>query len=293
MTPPRPTEPAFVLTYGSSGAGKTTDTGYSFPRALFIAVRGALQSIRNVCGYDPTVEAATTIEDITKRIASLKPGQFDSVVVDDFSFIAEQTMAKLEKKHTGFKLWGALRDTTLDFRNAARYANCHVILNCWETGPKERSGQRVRGGPKLPSDMPEALPAMTDLTLRCGIDTMRKPWPGVYNCFLSADYVMKDRFDVVPRITPAPMNLGEILRAVGYTVERHPDLGWQEDIVEAVAQQIVGAPPADMPKIANEVYAALLGNGATPNAARWTLRDGVDRAVIRRALTTRNDAFFM
>jgi hypothetical protein len=293
MLNPKPTEPAFVLTYGPSGAGKTTDTGYSFPRALFIAVRGALQSLRSVCGYEPATEAATTIQDITKRIQSLKPGQYDSVVVDDFSFIAEQTMAALEKKHSGFKLWGALRDTTLDFRNAARYANCHIILNCWETGPKERAGQRVRGGPKLPSDMPEALPAMTDLTLRCGIDPMRKPWSGVYNCYLSPDYVMKDRFDVVPRISPTPMNLAEILRAVGYAVARHPDLGWQEDVVEQVAQNIVAASPGDLVKIANETYAALVGGGASTAAARWTLRDGVDRAVIRRALAARNDAFFM
>lgn len=293
MLNPKPTEPAFVLTYGPSGSGKTTDNGYSFPRALFIAVRGALQSVRTVCGYEPTIEVATTLEDITKRITAIKPGQFDSVVVDDFSYLAEQTMAKLEKKHTGFKLWGALRDLTLDFRNTARNANCHVILNAWEAGPKDRNGQRVRGGPKLPADMPEQMPAMTDITLRCGIDQMRKPWPGVYRCFLSSDYVMKDRFDIVPRIDPAPMNLAEILRAVGYTVARHPELEWQEEIVEQVAQQIVAAPPAEMTRIANDVYGALIGNGASPAAARWTLRDGVDRSVIRRALNARNDAFFI
>ena len=290
---PKPTEPAFVLTYGPSGSGKTTDTGYSFPRALFIAVRGALQSVRTVCGYEPTVEAATTIEDITKRIASLKPGQFDSVVVDDFSYIAEQTMAKLEKKYKGFQLWGALRDLTLDFRNTARNANCHVILNAWEAGPKDKNGQRVRGGPKLPADMPEQMPAMTDITLRCSIDQMRKPWPGVYRCFLSSDYVMKDRFDVVPRIDPAPMNLAEVLRTVGYPVARHPALEWQEEVVEQIAQQILAGSPSEMVKMANDTYAALIAGGASTAAARWTLRDGVDRAVIRRALNTRNDAFFV
>lgn len=293
MQPPKPKEPAFVLTYGPSGSGKTTDNGYSFPRALFIAARGALKSIQNVCGYEPVVEEADGIEALTKRISSIKPGQYDSVVVDDFSFIAEQTFAKLEKKHNGFKLWGALRDITIDFRNAARYANCHVIANCWEVGPKEKAGQRVRGGPMLPANMPEQVPAMTDLTLRCGIEQMRKPWPGVYHCFLSNDYVMKDRFDVVPRISPAPMNLAEILRAVGYDVARHPELEWQEDVVESVSTQILAANPGDMTKIANQVYAALISGGASPTAARWTLRDGVDRSVIRRALSVRNDTFFM
>lgn len=293
MTPPAPTEPAFVLTYGPSGIGKTTDTGYSFPTALFIAVRGALKSVTSVCGYAPRWEEAEGIEGITKRIKEMKPGEFNTIVVDDFSFMAELTFARLEKKNSGFKLWGALRDVTLDFRNAARYAKCHVVLNAWEVGPKEKNGQRVRGGPKLPADMPEALPAMTDLTLRASQDAMRKPWSGIYRCYLSPDFVMKDRFDVVTRIDPAPMNLAEILRTVGYTVERHPDLPWQEDAVEMIATNLNTVAPTLLQSTANQHYKNLLEAGATPNAARWTLRDAVDRAVIRRAVDTRNDNFFV
>jgi len=294
MTTPTPTEPALILTYGPPGYGKTTDCGFSFPNGLFIAARGALQSIRTVCGYEPRVETANTIDDVTKRIKSLKKGEFDTVVIDDFSFLAEQTMAVYEKKYSGFKLWGAVRESTLDFRNAARYADCHIILNCWEQEPKTKpDGSRVRGGPNLSGKLPEQLPAMCDLVLRCGQEPMRKPWAGVYRCFLDTNYVMKDRFNIAQMIDPAPMNLAEIMRTVGYKVSRHPDLPWQEDVVESVAQSIVAAPPASMTTIANDAYRNLTGAGATPAAARWTIRDACDRAVIRRAMTTRNDSFFI
>lgn len=59
-------DPVLSLSYGPSGIGKTTDTGLSFPNALFIAAPGALQSIRNVAGYDPLVENASTLLDVTK-----------------------------------------------------------------------------------------------------------------------------------------------------------------------------------------------------------------------------------
>lgn len=289
-----PSDPALILTYAPSGNGKTTDCGYSFPRGLFIATRGALQSIRSVCGYEPRVENCNTIDEVTKRITSIKPGDFDSVIIDDFSFLAEQTISALEKKYQGFKLWGELRDRTLAFRNAARYASCHVVLNAWEQAPKNKEdGSRVRGGPNLPGKLPEQLPAMCDLVLRGSLDPMRKPWPGVYRCTVSSDYVMKDRFNIAQMIDPAPMNLAEIMRTVGYKVARHPELEWQEEIVETVAQQILAASPAEMPNLVNGVYRSLLANGASPTAARWTMRDGVDRAVIRRALAARNDSFFV
>ena len=53
MTPPPPKEPAFVCVYGPPGVGKTTDCGYSFPNALFLAAPGALKPLRSVCGYKP------------------------------------------------------------------------------------------------------------------------------------------------------------------------------------------------------------------------------------------------
>jgi hypothetical protein len=292
MTPSNGREPVLVLTYGPSGSGKTTDDGYSFPNAVFLAAPGALHSIRAICGYQPRQIEANTVDDATKFLREVNTNNgIDAVVVDDFSFLAEQQFAAYDKRFSGFTLWGKLRDSILDFRNAARTAGVHVILNCWEAGPKMRQdGTRVRGGPMLSGRLPEQVPAMCDMVLRCGHEAARRPWPGVYQCSYSTDYVMKDRLDIAARANPAPMNLGELLRAAGYQVSRHPDLDWQEAVVENLTAQMMES--EDQITAANAAYATLLESGVAPTVARWTLRDATDRVVIRRALDTRNSTFF-
>jgi hypothetical protein len=292
-------DPVLALTYGPSGIGKTTDTGLSFPNALFIAAPGALQSIRNVAGYSPLVENATTIPDVTKLITTIgsykakgSDTKIDSVVVDDFSYLAEQTFAQFEKKFNGFRLWGELRDAVIDFRNAARFAKVHIVVNCWEQPPKDKpGGARVKGGPMLSGNLPEQVPAMFDMVLRCGLDPMRKPWPGIYQCVADANYVMKDRLNVATAAHPAPMNMAELIRAAGYDVSRHPDLAWQEDVVSKVSAQMIQDGAAKDKETANAVYADLVKNAVNPLHARWTLRDAMDRSVISRALSARNSVF--
>jgi hypothetical protein len=291
-------DPVLALSYGPSGAGKTTDTGLSFPNALFIAAPGALQSVRNVGGYEPLVESATTIPDVTKLITTI--GQYkakgadtkiDAVVVDDFSYLAEQTFAQLEKKFNGFRLWGELRDAVIDFRNAARFAKVHIVMNAWEQPPKDKiGGGRVKGGPMLSGNLPEQVPAMFDMVLRCGLDPMRKPWPGIYQCVADPNYIMKDRLNIASACHPAPMNMAELIRAAGYTVSRLPSLSWQEEIVEKLANQMTAEGPARDKDIANAAYSDLVKHVSPPHA-RWTLRDALDRTVIRRALKARDSVF--
>lgn len=291
-------DPVLSLSYGPSGIGKTTDTGLSFPNALFIAAPGALQSIRNVAGYEPLVENASTLLDVTKLVS--KVGEYrakgadvkiDAVVVDDFSYLAEQTFASLEKKFNGFRLWGELRDAVLDFRNAARFAKVHVVVNCWEQAPKDKpGGGRVKGGPMLSGNLPEQVPAMFDMVLRCGLDPMRKPWPGIYQCVADPNYVMKDRLNIASAAHPAPMNMAELIRAAGYEVSRRADAVWQEEMVEKVSRAILESGPAREKEVVNATYADLIKHVSVP-MARWTLRDAMDRAVIRRALAARDAVF--
>lgn len=291
-------DPAFVLTYGPSGSGKTTDCGYSFPNGLFIAARGALKSVNSVCGYSPAQIEVQSIDEATDTILKLQQqgGDYDAIVIDDFSFLAEQQFAMLEQKFARssnvFAKWGALRDCVLRFRNAARYCKSHVILNCWEKGPKSSAdGSRTRGGPMLSGKLPESVPAMCDIVLRCGNEPMRKPWQGVYKCEQSNNYVMKDRTDVCTRLQTAPMNLGEILRAGGYKVSRLKSLEWQEEFVEQVAQALLQGDGSQDSQIANDYYQKLLENKIDPRVARWTLRDAMDRAVIRRGTQASESLF--
>ena len=578
-----------VCTYGPSGIGKTTDQGFSFPRALFVAAPGALNSIRTTCGYTPATTPATTIMDTTKLIRQVA-GQFNTIVVDDFSFLAEQTFSALEKKFKGFVLWGELRDAALEFRDVARFSGVDVILNCfsrktefitdegvksfaqyedgdevtvlthkgrwrrakvraygqremntitlrrgparhtvkatpdhrwllhdgtettalregmclmdappvfaswswetatagqremwvrgfilgdgttnergytsvrlcgakadfaqrfvdvggsvsfppsmdgeplvyfgdrlakglpalscgpallqafvagyldadghknknraareyapftgiqtssgecaafiraafpvagayrvsevkveketnfghvsadwftlmlgqadhpvarfyvesikastpeeawclvvdddssfvlpwglptgncWEQGPKVAvNGARVRGGPMLSGKLPEQIPAMCDLVLRASLAPARKPWGAVYRCSLDPNFIMKDRFNIVSVIDPAPMNLAEILRAGGIAIERHPDAQEQEEIVEKFSQQLqaLDNPTAQL----NDYFKRLKDTGLSVPAARWILRDSIDRATIRKALDLANSEF--
>jgi len=287
-----PSVPAFVCAYGPSGVGKTSDTGYSFPGGLFLAAPGALKPIPALCGYEPSQMPVETMDDATRAIEAAKArGGYDAIVVDDFSFLAEQTMASYEKRYSGFRLFGALRDSVLAFRNAARFANLHVVVTCWEKPPRMRDdGQRIRGGPDLTGKLPEQLPAMCDLVLRAAHDPQRKPWHGIYRVDGGADYVGKDRDNGTP--SPAPMNLGEILRHNGYAVSRLAGLDWQEPMVEEIAQALVGGDPKQDRVLLEQVYAALLEKGYDPRHVRWAVRDGWDRAALRRAAATRNATFF-
>jgi hypothetical protein len=276
------TDPVVVCTYGASGLGKSTDCGYSFPTALFVAAPGALGSIESTCGYSPKRTQVNTIPEATKLIEQVA-GKFETVVIDDFSFLAEQTFSQFEKKYNGFKLWGELRDAALEFRDKARFAKMNVVLNAWEQPPKTKpDGTKLRGGPQLPGKLPESIPALCDIVLRVQQEPKRKPWPVVYRCHPDPSFVMKDRTNTATSCDPAPMNLAEILRASGIAISRHPEYKEQEDHVEAIAQSLTGEVISDGPLL-NNIYAGLLKKGLAAHFAKWTLRDAVDRFVIRRA----------
>jgi hypothetical protein len=130
-----------------------------------------------------------------------------------------------------------------------------------------------------------------DMVLRCGLDPMRKPWPGIYQCVADPNYIMKDRLNIASVCHPAPMNMAELIRAADYVVSRHPDLTWQEDVVEKVAMQMLQEGATRDKDIANAVYADLIANGVRPAHAKWTLRDSLDRAVIRRAKAMKDATF--
>jgi hypothetical protein len=276
--------PFVILTYGQVKLGKTTDLGYSFPRALFVAAPGALDSIQSTCGYTPDRTEVATIMEATSLIKKVgKEGKYETVVLDDFSFLAEQTFSMLEKKFSGFKLWGELRDAALEFRNESRYAKTNVVMNSWEQPAKvNKDGAHMRGGPQLAGKLPESIPALCDVVLRAVPEPARQPWPVVYRCAVDPSWIMGDRLNIAGICDPAPMNLGELVRASGRYVARHKDLPNQEKEVEAISTMFTGVVKHDAVKI-NEVYRALVQSGQPPEVVRWTIRDAVDRSVIRAA----------
>ena len=293
MTP----APPFVLVYGPSGVGKTTDSLLSFPAGLFAAAPGALDSAESVGGFRPngSVHEVRTIEDAIQliEIEAKKPPakRARSLVVDDFSFLAQESESHWRKRLSGYKMWEKLRSLGLEFRTSARYAGMAVILNCWEQAPKRRDdGTAIRGGPMVPGRLPEQLPAMANMVLRAGTDNLRKPWSGVYRCRLQSDYVMKDRYDVATLGNGCvPMNLRELLRRVGFTYPRLWE--WQEPVVTEIADKLGELDAQHDATVLNHYYGVLTSKGIDPRHARWTCRDGMDRAHLERAFHARNQHF--
>ena len=287
--------PVVTCIYGPSGGGKTTDCGYSFPNGLFLATRGALNSIYHTCGYQPAAINVRTIQEATAILTDLmkKGAKYDAIVVDDLSFLAEQTFAEVDRKFRGnnFAKWGKLNDITLEFRDVARHMNCHVIFNCWEQGPKTRTdGSFLRGGPMLSGRLVEKVPAICDQVFRVGRESNRLSWPYSYLCDRdNSKWVMKDRFNIAYGLNPAPMNMAEILRAAGFQIKRLEALKGQEEMVEQLAQHFLAE--GQSPDKVNTLFANLVSKGQDPKAARWTLRDALDRAIIRRAIQHNQQRF--
>lgn len=290
-----PRDPVFAISYGQSKVGKTTDNCFSFPNAFYIAQPGALNPSLGVCGFEipkNRIYDAKDIEDARDKIRMLRADvSVREIVVDDFTFLAEKTQRKFEAPMSegglglsGFTLWGAIYRKVLEFRDEARHAGKHLILNSHEKLPNL---PMRRGGPSLPGKLPEAMPAACDLVVRAmmlsPLDAKgRLGWPGVYRCApWDTTWITGDRNNVA--IDNAPMNMAELLRAAGYQISRLPGCEWMEQVVASMAGDLLGGDPKNDKSIAQQ-YAQFLSQNKVPAAHMlWVIRDALDRAAIRRA----------
>ena len=137
MTTKKQTTPPFICVYGNSGIGKTTDMGFAFPNALFVASAGATKSIVSTCGYKPRKYNMHTVEQATQTVQQMADGKIegDAIVIDDFSYMVEASLSKMQEKYTGWTVYGKLRDEIFRFRRIARESNITVALNCWLAMP--------------------------------------------------------------------------------------------------------------------------------------------------------------
>ena len=136
----------------------------------------------------------------------------------------------------------------------------------------------------------EKVPAICDQVFRVGREENRLSWPHSYLCDRNnSKWVMKDRMNLAYDLHPAPMNMGEILRAAGYNISRLPALEGQEAVVEQLSQHFLAEGQSH--DTVNSIFEKLVSNGQDPKAARWTMRDAMDRAIIKRAIQQKNKRF--
>lgn len=283
-----------VLTYGHSGSGKTVDLLYTFPNAAVLAAPGATNASYNLIGFQPQIvpiQAGYTMEHLVHHIPAIAAsGRFDAVIVDDLSFLATQTVMALEGRFHGWKLWGEIKRLGVMLRDQARFLGVGVGMNTWLKPPSMKDGKPRRGGPELPGSLPEAIPAMADLVLRCSWNEERRPWGGEYHGRASSTWIGKDRNHGIA--DPSPMNLRAILTVGGYRLSRLPGLEWQDGVMHQLADAVKGASPAEVAQVAEQVYKGLLSQNHDPRHVRWAVRDGLDLGELLRAKTQRESSFF-
>lgn len=319
-------DPVLGIVYGSQNTGKTVDLAYSFPTALFATAQGALTSTIGLIGRalaETRVNDLNTAIDLLKKLAkgdtpTLVGGKkgasnYPVVVFDDFSAMCQVTFGEIEKSTKDIRQqYGKLKSRLLEFRTAARDSNRHVFLTCWKKEPQDvedgKRGDFMQGGPLLPSkEAIETFPGLSDIVLRTDYDPSRgEPWPYCYVRDNNVNWRTKDRFGVISD-GRYPMNMREILNlAAGgmtvdgkrvvqpsrldltkYPIPRLPEYGWQEETVSKLADAILAGGPGSERTIASTVLNQLLSAGYARHVAIWTVRDGIDRALLNRQFIQR------
>ena len=283
----------FAVVYGPSKTGKSTATGAAGASGLFIAQPGGLLPLTSFLNLEGIEYLCPTDVEAAAKLVAANAGKYPTIVVDDFSLLVEQTVQQLEQKHSFGDMWRALRHQVLTMRDAARTATAsgtHVIFNCHEAPPKTSSGKYVRGGPKLPGQLPEQFAAFADVVARTQFDVTATPWKYILRTGPDAEYISGDRLSIFP--DPAPMNLAEAFRCAGYEMPRPKGLEWQEQIVVQLSKKLLEGNLLEWKKILKPAAMKLRTKYPLPHI-RWAMQDALHRAVLLNARNNILDEMFI
>ena len=164
-----------IISYGDPKTGKTLAAVRAFPGALFVTVKGGLMCSKWM-GWEPKViETEDNSVGILDLIPIIEKAQhkYPAIVIDDFSIMCQEELAKCEKRTPGWQAYGNFNERVRKFQKACRAAtnNCPVIITMHAQPPREVEDKGVvvplKGGPMLPGrQLPKQFPTMADLVAR-------------------------------------------------------------------------------------------------------------------------------
>ncbi len=306
-----PKDPPLVGLYGDSGSGKTTSLLFAWPRAEWVVPKGGIKPASFVGYRPPTIyDNIHFIDDIIPIIDKVKTG---ALVIDDFSYLVANTADLYAEKYrigpsgkaNKFYRWEMLGKVLRLLRFSAREAGIAVGVDAHPAPPgTDIKGNFQKGSMKVPGQARQDLPVVFDIIGRAihdstagGFDpaTGLKNWP--YLLLVDPDdpsWYTKDRDSIIKG--RLPLNVGEVLRAAGYSVPRAPGMEWQDEVVEAVATALLsGADRGAIFKEGNAIMREkyLKGQPLPRQLAmmRWTWYDALARTKIREQRLVEMRAF--
>lgn len=290
-------EPPFIVVFGGYGIGKSVDATLFAPTGYTLGPPGGIRGAAPILGPELYAEAqmrtaqVSSIDQITATLVSMASGQLPRypVRVDDLTLVAQADLSELQRqfpspRDTG-TLYALFKRRLINMRDAMRRAGVPVIANCHVATPAtDANGKFTPGGPSMgaPSALP-VLVASADTIYGMERDDSGTfyPWPAFYRHESpNAQWAYKDRHGAFNG--KAPANLREIMRSTGMVLPLPAALAWTDDYAEAVAEAAVPLSGDALIDLFQLHLGHLIGQGIFKGHAYIAVRNGLDRAALRK-----------
>jgi hypothetical protein len=292
--------PAFIILYGPSGLGKSTDCLWtaSTTGVFIVAHPDGLVGVITTQKLALKASQVRIAQNLTAAyshllaiITSNQKGDtaYTFIVIDDLSMLMENELSDMKASgkyaakgdNFSFLIWSDLMATLNTFGRVARWAGVHILANAHVREPGfDQKGVFSPGGPQVPqAKQVKKLPHIATEVLKVEHDPDVYLHPVHMRAEIDSSWEMKSRYGLNGT---APLNTGEWLRAQGHVIARpYP---WIEEWVAVIAARIGEGKPAR--EVAKKALDLMISKGRSPEAAYWAVRDGVHRAIFRQIQAT-------
>jgi len=293
-----------IAVYALAKTGKTFDAGrFCAAGVAFTPASDNLAPVLDATGVMPDVVEVSSVSALSKRLEKLlESGAKPPVIlIDDFDVMADFEAEVLNPDNSRGKRGHLLLHYKIKrMRNLLIQLNVPTVVTTGLVEPGRRDdGSEWLGGPAMPTKpMAQYMVRLASLLVRGEREGMVDPpeWPGRYVCSPGdSDWMMGDRWGVLPWGEPVPMSLRQI---VAYAVEKGHNLllpprpsgtEWVGELARAVEEIRQKKPNAPMKALGRWAAKKSKWAGKDPRLLRWGVQDGWARYELRRAPNALDD----